>query len=199
MSTKPSNLATYEPLYAIAAEQAGYFTATQAGSVGFTPRRLNYYVRTGRFSRVSRGLYRLVLFPASPNEDLFVAWLKIGPQAVISHDSALALYELSDVLPGETHLIIPPTASRRHTGVRLHTTRLAREEVTHFAGLPVTTVLRTIADVAASGLAEELVMQAITQAVQRGLVTVDDLLDYAGERGGRLKYLTSQYAEKMAA
>ena len=199
MSTKPSNQATYEPLYAIAAEQAGYFTAPQARAVGFSPRQLHYYAQTGRFIRLKRGLYRLALFPASSNEDLFIAWLEVGSRAVISHDTALALYELSDILPGEIHLTIPPTVSRRHKGLRLHTARLSPDEVARYTGLPVTTVSRTIADVATSGLAEELVVQAIEQAVERGLVAVDDMFDYANERGGRAKNLVNQYLEKRRA
>ena len=42
-----------------------------------------------------------------PNEDLFIAWLETGPNSVISHDSALALYDLSDALPAAIHLTVP--------------------------------------------------------------------------------------------
>jgi hypothetical protein len=53
--------------------------------------------------------------------------------------------------------------------------------------LPVTTVARTIADVSFSGLAEELVQQAIEEALERGLTSQDELLLYANRRGGRTK------------
>jgi predicted transcriptional regulator of viral defense system len=199
MNARPSNQTTYEALYAIAAQQAGYFTAAQAKSVGFSQRQLSYYVKTGRFTRVKTGLYRLAFFPSSPHEDLFVAWLEIGPKAVISHESALALYELSDVLPGEVHVIVPPTTSRRHGGVRLHTSRLSPDEVDRMAGLPVTSVPRTIADVAISGLADELVIQAVRQAVQQGLATAASLLTCAHHRGGRMQNLVDQALRETTA
>ncbi len=125
-------------------------------------------------------------FPGSPYEDLFVAWLRTGPDSVISHESALAVYELSDVLPAEVHVIVPRTASRRRRGIRLHTNRLRTDEVTQRAGLPITTAARTIADVIASGLAQEQVGQAIEEALRRGLTTRESLLAQAARRGGRV-------------
>ena len=106
-------------LYEIAEQQAGYFTAAQALEAGYSRPLLSYYTKVGRFDRVHRGVYRLVQFPGSPYEDLFVACLRTGPDSVISHESALAVYELSDVLPGEVHVIVPRTASRRRVGIRL--------------------------------------------------------------------------------
>ncbi len=186
---KSANQTRYENLYEIVVRQAGYFTTTQAREVGFSQRSLTYYVKTGRFERIKPGLYRLVLFPASEHEDLFMAWLDVGPKAVISHDSALALYELSDALPAQIHLTVPRSTSRRRKGVRLHTNRLSPENITHYEGLPVTTIPRTISDVTASGMAAELVIQAIRQAIQRGMATLKAILAIAEQRGGRVRHL----------
>lgn len=174
-----------ERLYDVAERQAGYFTTAQAREAGFTHSQLTYYVRARRFIRVRWGVYRLVLYPATPYEDLFVAWLDAGPEAVISHDSALALCELSDALPDRIHVTVPRSASRRRPGLALHTNRLDPPDVTTVAGLPVTTVPRTIADVASSGLAEEQISQAVRQAIERGLVSESALVLYANTRGGR--------------
>ena len=57
--------------------------------------------------------------------------------------------------------------------------------MTQRAGLPITTVARTIADVIASGLAQEQVGQAIEEALRRGLTTRESLLAQAARRGGR--------------
>jgi len=176
----------HQRLYEIAEQQAGYFTTAQAGAVGFSRPLLSYYARTGRFDRIRQGIYRLVQFPGSPYEDLFVAWLRTGPNSVISHESALAVYELSDVLPGEAHVIVPRSASRRRKGIRLHTNRLRPDEVTRRAGLPITTVARTIADVIASGLAQEQAGQAIREALRRGLTTRESLLAQAARQGGQV-------------
>jgi len=177
----------YDGLYVIAENQAGYFTASQASEVGFSWERLSSNAKTGLFLRVARGVYRLSRFPGSAYEDLFVAWLRTGRKAVISHESALSVYELTDVLPSETHVIVPRTASRRRKGIRQHTNQLSPDEITRREGLPVTTVARTIADVSISGLAEEQVQQAVRESLQRGLTSQDELLSHADRRGGRAK------------
>jgi predicted transcriptional regulator of viral defense system len=187
-----------EILYPIASQQAGYFTSAQAKEVGVSRQRLSYHVKMGRLLRIRPGVYRLSLYPASPHEDLFIAWLAAGAQAVISHESALSLYDLSDALPREIHLIVPRTSSRRHPGIRLHTNTLRPEEMAWFSGLPVTNVPRTVADVAASGLAEELVMQAVLQALQRGLTTRKDLLAMAERCDGRVRQLLHRATERVS-
>ena len=183
MNTEPD----YDRLYETAESQAGYFTASQARDHGFSWERLSENVKRGRFLRLFRGVYRLAHFPGSAHEDLFVAWLRTGPNSVISHESALTLYNLSDVLPGEIHVIIPRTASRRRSGLRLHTNQLKPEEITTREGLPVTTPARTIADVAIGGLARELVIQSIREAVDRGLTSREKLLAQADYQSGRAK------------
>ena len=179
----------HDHLYQIAEAQAGYFTSAQARSAGFSTSLVTYHTRTGHFERVAPRVYRLAHFPASPHEDLFVAWLRTGLASVVSHDSALALYELSDALPAQIHITAPRTTSRRRPGIRLHTNRLEQDDVTRYAGLPVTTVPRTIADVAITGLADELVLQAIEQALARGLTAPVELRILAAKRGGRVARL----------
>jgi len=186
---KSANQTRYKNLYEIAARQAGYFTTAQAREVGFSQRSLTYYVKTERFERIKPGLYRLILFPASEQEDLFMVWRDVGAKVVMSHDSALALYELSDALPAQIHLTVPRSVSRRRQGMRLHTNRLSPENITHYAGLPVTTVPRTIGDVAVGGMAAELVIQAIRQAIQQGMTTQKTILAIAEQRGGRVRRL----------
>jgi predicted transcriptional regulator of viral defense system len=137
-----------------------------------------------------------VQFPASAHEDLIVTWLIAGPNSTISHESALAFYELSDVLPAEVHIIIPRTASRRRVNIRQHTNQLAPDEITRRGGLQVTTVARTIADVASRGLAEEQVCQAVQEALQRGLVSQEELLTQAERRSGRAKKIILSAIQK---
>jgi len=199
MSDAAETRAPLEKLYDVAERQAGYFTTAQAREAGFTQPQLTYYTRSGRFLRVRWGVYRLALFPSTPHEDLFVAWLRAGPAAVISHDSALALYDLSDTLPGRIHVTVPRSSSRRRSGLALHTSSLDPEEVTTVEGLPTTRVSRTIADVASSGLAEEQVIQAVQQAIDRGLIRADALQAYAQKRGGRPERLICQALRERAA
>lgn len=183
----------YDRLYQIAEDQAGYFTADQARQVGFTYERLSANTSNNRFLRMDHGIYRLNHFPATLYEDLFAAWLRTGPDSVISHHSALSVYELSDYLPSEIHVIVPRTASRRREDLQLHTHQIAEDEITRRAGLPVTTPARTIADVANSGLSREFVVQAVDEALQRGMTSEEELLNQAERRGGRAKEFIRGY------
>lgn len=188
-----------DALYHFAEPQAGYFTARQASRAGFSWERLTDYSKNGRFQRLAHGIYRLTRFPSSRFEDLFVAWLKCGPKSAISHNSALALYDLSDILPAEVHVTMPRTASRRRKGIRLHTNRLRTADVVKREGLPVTSVPRTIADVARAGLSDDHVAHAIKDALQRGLTTKQVLLAEARRRGGRAARLIKTYADSSKA
>jgi predicted transcriptional regulator of viral defense system len=175
----------HDSLYQVSESHGGYFTATEARSAGFSRSLLTHHTKSGLFGRVAHGVYRLKRFPASPHEDLFIALLRTGPRSVISHASALALYDLTDALPTQVHVTVPRTASRRRRGIRLHTKGIESSEVTSREGLAVTTVPRTIADVAAAGLAEEFVRQAIQEAVDRGLIASVELRRAGRKYGGR--------------
>ena len=185
-------LDTLDKLYQIAEAQAGYFTTGQAEAAGVDRPRLSRFAAAGRLQRVRRGVYRLTHFPRSRYEDLFIAWLETGPDSAISHDSALALYDLSDALPAAIHVTVPRTASRRRHALRLHTSQISREEITSYEGLPVTTVARTIADVALAGLSDELVAQAVQEAVAQGLALSEDLERAAARGGRRVAQIVSQ-------
>jgi len=176
-----------DQLYTVSEAQAGYFTTAQAKRAGYSRGLVAHHAKTGAFERIRWGVYRLRRFPSSPREDLYIAWLEAGARAVVSHDSALELYGLSDLLPAQTHITLPRTSSRRRSGIRMHTTDLNANEIAVRDGLPVTTVARTIADVARSGGATELVEQAVHEALSRGLVGEEELREQASRRGGRAK------------
>jgi predicted transcriptional regulator of viral defense system len=174
-------------LYELAEGQGGYFSASQARELGFGSDLISYHAKQGNFLRAARGIYRLRRFPASPYEDLIVACLRAGPRAAVSHETALTVYGLSDLMPAQIHLIVPRTKSRRLKGLRLHRHRLGEGEVTRRDGVHVTTPIRTLLDVAAGGVSEDQVAQAVQDALQRGLVRRSELLTAARSRGGRAR------------
>src|SRR5665213_1567333 len=100
----------FADLFGAASEQAGYFTSAQAHANGYSKQLLAYHAATGRFVRIRRGLYRLRDYPSSPHEEVMAAWLAIGRDtSLVSHESALDLLDLSDVVPTSIHLLIPRT------------------------------------------------------------------------------------------
>lgn len=160
-------------LYELAEPQAGYFTTAQALGSGYSSPLLHYYVRQGRLERVSRGIYRITHFPASEREDLVVVWLWSEQQGVFSHETALALHELSDALPQVRHLTLPASWQRRRlrvpSGTELVYADLAVADWSWVGPIPVTTPLRTVGDCARAQVDPQLVEQAIAEVLERGL------------------------------
>lgn len=188
----------------IAYSQDGYFTAGQARTCGFSPQLLAHHVGSGRYERVRRGLYRLSGFPGSSHEDVRARWLAVGPErAVVSHESALELHELSDVLPNAVHLLVSrdERGIRRPAGVALHTTRapLAASDVVIREGIRVTSPARSIVDAASTGTQPEQLELAVRQALARGIVTPNVLLELAERRGRRVAELLRRALEEAAA
>jgi predicted transcriptional regulator of viral defense system len=167
----------YNELYKIAESQSGFFTTKQAKKAGYSWERLSSLSKQKKFQRIERGIYRIMLFPSSQFEDFFIAVLKSGEDSVVSHESALYVYDLSDILPDEIHITIPKNRSRRREGIKYHICRINKNEITSYQGLPITTVERTIADIIRTGMDIHLVNQSIKQAIERGMITRQSLLD----------------------
>jgi predicted transcriptional regulator of viral defense system len=172
-------------LEAEAYQQGGYFTAGQARAHRVSRQLLDYHVRRGRFARIRRGLYRIQGFPTAEHDDLREAWMAVGTSdALLSHESALALLDLSDNIPDGVHLLVPRRRRglRRPVGVTLHTRPDGEEVATVWRdGLPLTAPARTLVDVADRLQPEQLSM-AVRQALRRGLLTRKQLQEEAARR-----------------
>jgi predicted transcriptional regulator of viral defense system len=155
-------------------QQSGYFTVDQARKHGVSRQLLNHHVEQSRFERVRRGLYRVQGFPTSQHDDIREKWMAVGmDKAVLSHESALSLLELSDNVPDKVHLLLPRRyrGLRRPPGVVIHT-RPDDEKVSTVwrDAMPITAPARTIVDVA-GGLQPEQAAMAAQQALHLGLLT----------------------------
>jgi predicted transcriptional regulator of viral defense system len=162
-------------LFLIASTQHGHFTADQAAECGISSTLLQHHLRTGRYRRIAWGLYRFRDFPDSAKDDLCAAWLAAGrDHAVVSHTSALALLDLSDVIPDGYHLTVPRARRNVRTlpGTILHTTNrpLGAIDLTERAGMRVTAPMRTILDAAVYGVGPEQIALAIEQAARRSQI-----------------------------
>ncbi len=162
-------------LESLALAQGGYFDQADAREHGLGKDLVHYHVRTGRFERVYPGVYRLCSAPPAQHEDLLLAWVWSNGRGVISHESALELYGLSDVLPHRVHLTVSPSFARASPGYVLHRAKLNPDEMTEYEGLPATAPARTIVDAAASGTGPEQIELAVRQAIERGLATTEQV------------------------
>lgn len=166
-------------LYQSAQAQGGFFTTRQACAAGFKDNVHPYHVRAGNWIRERRGIYRLVQFPTSTRPDLLLWQLwshnRAGePQGTFSHGTALTLHELSDVMPRRLDMTVPPGFQRMAAIPRvlqLHRARLGNGDVETIDGVLVTTALRTLVDIIADdSLSRELQVQAVHEAIRRGLI-----------------------------
>lgn len=165
----------WDELYATAENQSGYFTTRQAADAGYSSQLLYKHLQSGKFERTRRGIYRLVHFPIGEHEELVVLWLWSEKEGVFSHQTALALHDLSDILPSRIHMTLPKSWNKRRLnlprGVEFHYSHLHADDTRWHDVVPVTSAPRTIADAIAAYTPSPLIHQAIGQAEERGLLT----------------------------
>ena len=195
-----------QQLFGLAAGQAGYFTVAQARELGYTARSLVHHVCAGHVERISRGFYRLAGVPGGPHEDVIAAWLKFVPRrAVVSHDTALVLYDLATSRSHDIHLTLPrecrPRGRRATSSVALHTTTvpLRRDEVTNRFGVQITSPARTIADIAEIGADPSIVIEATGRAITTGLVSPDELRTSVKGRSDRVRQLVARAIQEAGS
>lgn len=158
-------------LNALAYRQAGYFTAAQALATGYSYQAQKHHADAGNWVRVGHGVYRLPGWPAESGDE-FVRWvLWSRGKGVVSHDSALRIHGLSDADPAAIHLSVPPRFRRADDHVVLHRQNVDDADRETRMGWSVTTPLRTLVDVAAGDLSQEIVDAAVADALASGLVT----------------------------
>lgn len=174
---RPPKTPEWDALFDVAQAHAGYFTTKQAARAGYSPQLLAHY-RHKRVESVRRGIYRLIHFPASDHEDLVVLWLWSEQQGVFSHETALALHDLSDILPSRVHLTLPASWRRRRlripSGLVLYFADIGNGDRSSFEAVPVTAPLKTLRDCIETHVEPRLVGQAIRQARRRGLISATD-------------------------
>ena len=158
-------------LFALAAEQAGYFSAAQAHELGHPYSAQAYHVRARTWIRVGRGLFRLAEWVPDLHDDLarWMLWAK--GRAVISHDTALGVHGIGEFESARIHLTVPRGFRMRDSEVVLHFGDLPPEDVERRRGFALTTALRSLIDVAAVGAEGDQLVHAIEEALAAGVVT----------------------------
>lgn len=168
---------SWERLLEVAGTQRGFVTPRNAVEVDVNPVELRKMAGRGRLEHLAQGLYRFAAFPRAANDELLQAVLWTGGRAVVSHESALALYALCDVNPRFVHVTIPPGYRPRRRGgelYRMHSEALDPTEVEEYEGIAVVTPAKAIGQGATSGVDPQLVEQAIATGRRRDLITRSD-------------------------
>jgi predicted transcriptional regulator of viral defense system len=169
---------SWDDLLATAATQHGYFTTAQAAEHGISRRALTWRTQHSSAERVGHGLYRLSHWPMNPGDDLY-ALQALAPFGTFSHQTALTLLGLSDIIPSTIHLTIPETSRLRdRRGVTLHRSRHgAMTDRASRDGLWVSTARRALLDAAREGADPDQLVSAARDARERAMLTPDDLAE----------------------
>jgi hypothetical protein len=141
---------------------AGVMTAAELAAAGMSRGRLRRLVRRGALLRLAHGEYAPADLVAATSRDragehavrASAALAGIRSRAVVSHHSAALIHgiELLGRPPWETVTLTGPpgSTSRRtcRTGIRIHIAALPAGHVVTCRGMPVTSVARTVVDLA---------------------------------------------------
>jgi len=164
----------FNDVYEIAADRFGVVTTAQARAQGIRSQTLVMMAKRGALVQISRGVYRLAQFPQTELDHYMEALAWPSPaRATLSHESALELFEISDVNSSRIHITVPERyRTRRQVPqyISLHRADLNDNQVIVYKGLDVTSPDRTILDCHEAALGPAIISQAIADAERKGLL-----------------------------
>jgi very-short-patch-repair endonuclease len=179
-------------LAGLARRQWGVVTRAQLAAAGMSDKGITEWVHNGRLHRLYRGIYAVGHDRLRLEGRWLAAVLACGPGAVLSHRDAAHLWELRQSNSGLIDVTVPSRNGRmRRKGIRVHRSgRLGADEVTEKDGIPVTTVARTLLDLA-DVLPTQALRRAVTEAEYRGRLDTTTLTavveNNPGRRGANLR------------
>ena len=161
-----------------AADQFGLVTLQDAKRVGYEPKTIVKLAERGQLERISRGVYRVPFIPGGEMQSYMAAALwPQGIQGVLTHETALDLWDVSDINPATVHITVP----RAHRPQRaipkaytIHREDLDTQEVTAIQGVPVVRLARAIRQCAELHAGRDLLEQATRHGRGRGLISVQE-------------------------
>lgn len=196
-----------DELYALAEMRDGLLTSKEARAAGIADSVLVRLAQRGRLERVSRGVYRISHYPADRlaqyREAVLWAQASGGPASVlISHETALLLYGISDANPARVHITVPVTARLRRERpkwITVHHGGITPGEINEYEGIPVTSVERTIVDVLQTTKRVDVARQAIEDAKKKGLLKPSDAKDLTAMTNKWAHGLTKQASTRTSS
>jgi very-short-patch-repair endonuclease len=154
----------------IGRRQDNVITREQLIASGLGRGAIEHRVNAAWMQRMHQGVYLIGPAPPTLMARVRAAAMACGADAMVSHRSAAEMFGLLSETEGEVHVTVAGRNPHRQAGIRIHrVARLPRHEVTKMRGIPVTSVARTIADLAATE-PENDVEHAFQEALYRKLV-----------------------------
>jgi len=161
-------------IWALSARQHGVVARWHLLALGLNARGIEHRLARGRLHRLWRGVYAVGRPDVSMHGRLMAAVLACGPNAVASHRSAGWLYGLGPMLPARVEVSVPTNCAPRKSGISVHRRVLYEDDVTTHAGIPVTTPICTIIDLATC-LGVDRLERVVNEADRLGLTDPEEL------------------------
>ena len=140
----------------IAALQDNVITAAQLRGAGLGRGAIAHRVKVGTMQRLHTNVYLLGAAPPTPMARARAAAVAYGAGAVVSHRSAACLYGLLPDAGGDIDVTVVRRCPRQKLGIRRHRVAdLPPQDVRNMRGIKVTSVARTICDLAATESARD--------------------------------------------
>jgi very-short-patch-repair endonuclease/predicted transcriptional regulator of viral defense system len=154
----------------IAARQRGVVSRRQLVDLGLGRGAIQHRLDIGRLHRMHVGVYAVGHRAIAAPGRWMAAVLAYGPDAVLSHRSAAALWRIRDTSQAAIDVTVAGRTRARRPGLRLHLVReLHLHDRTRRDGIPVTSVPRTLLDLAET-LRPDLLERAFAEADRRELL-----------------------------
>lgn len=169
----------------LAGRQHGVVARGQLISLGLGEDAIDHRLTRGLLHRLHRGVYAVGHTALPRLSGVMAGALAIGPDAVVSHRDGAALYGVRRNSRSRIEVTVL-RAVRSRPGVEVHHAVLQQDEITEMDGIPVTTVPRTLLDLAAVVDRRQL-ERAIHESEVRRLwdsLSLRDLLDRYPRRPG---------------
>jgi very-short-patch-repair endonuclease len=160
-------------------------------ALGLTPEAIDRRMAAGRLRPVHRGVYAVGHDALPLRGRLVAALLVAGPNAALSHGTAAALWKLTPSMPPFIELTTTTRAPRPRPGLRFYTT--TAPDIRTRDGLPLTSPLRTLKDLAATRVRED-VEDACSEALYLRLVPVRALTEQSGPGAAKLRAIAADAA-----
>lgn len=169
----------------VAGRQHGVVARAQLSALGLGRRAIDYRLEIGRLHLLYRGVYAVGHRVLSFEGRWMAAVLAGGDRAALSHRSAAALWGIRPSASARVEITVP-SSRRSKRGIEQHSSVIARDEMTTVRGIRVTTVARTLVDLAAVLDAHQLKRAAHEAEVRRlwDALSIQALTDrHRGRRG----------------
>ncbi len=179
-----------QPLDVLIAEladrQHGAVDRSQLAELGLSADAVDKRIQRGRLFRVHRGVYAVGRPGLTVRGHWMAAVLAMGHGAVLSHRTAAALWGLREPPSGRLDVTIPVRAGReRRAAIAVHrSSTLAAHHITRRGYIPVTTIARTLLDLAATEPRRTL-ERTIDEAERLRLLDLNQLQALLGDSRGR--------------